>query len=47
MEHETDRKGHSEVHSERNKSETIERGVQNICMSENNKNNKNYKTIRQ
>ena len=37
------RKGHSEVHLERNKCKTIEQGVQelwNICESENNKNNK-------
>ena len=41
-------KGHSEVHLEQKKCETIEQGVQesqNICESENNKNNKTIRNI--
>ena len=41
-------KGHSRVHLEQNKCETIESGVQesrNICKSENNKNNETIRNI--
>ena len=42
-------KGHSKVHSERNRCETMEQGVQqsqNICESSCNKNNKTIRNIR-